>query len=96
MQHRTPDIERREILAANIKEFVAQEFERKYDMVIHSKEEIAKAIGVTTRQLERYMSGTSEPTAITIFKFCEFLEYDLQRIFLTEVEWSICLGDRFN
>lgn len=93
MQHRTPDMKRRIILAANIREFVGQEFERKHKMPIHSREEIAEAIGVTIRQLERYITGTSEPTAITIFKFCEFMQYDVQRVFLTESEWFIWLEE---
>lgn len=93
MQHRSADIERRKILAENIKQAVKQEHEVKYNWRVYSHKEIAEAIGVTIRQLERYMIGSSEPTAITIFKFCELMQRDVQSIFLTETEWQSWLHE---
>jgi transcriptional regulator with XRE-family HTH domain len=78
-QHMNTDIPRRMILACNIKDFV---IESKKTQV-----EIAKAIGVTTRQLVRYMNGTSEPTAVTLYALAKFLDVSFQRFIMSKDEW---------
>ena len=37
-----------------------------------NKQAIAEAIGTTTRQLQRYQNGESEPTASKIKAICEY------------------------
>lgn len=96
MRYPSLDIERRKILASNISLLVRKKHNPKYDLPSHSREEIARAIGVSIRQLERYMIGSSSPSAITLFKLCQFLKADIRSIFLTREEWETHLKGENN
>lgn len=81
MQKRTYDEKLRKILADNIKECCEG---GKNGTNI----EIAEKLHITDRQLLRYKKGTSEPPATIVYLMAEIFNYDVKRMFMTDVEWN--------
>lgn len=84
-QHRSISETRRKILANNIRKFVTEDRSTKSDIAVY--------IGVSVRQLDRYMNGTSEPLATTLYLLAQATMVDVKRFFMTESEWKFLSGN---
>ncbi len=86
MPRMTLTLERKELLASNIKRFV--ENDGRY------LKDIAEEVGVSPTQLTAWMNGKATPLFRNFFALGESLGGELDSFFMTEEEWDVVLYDR--
>jgi len=80
MNNKMKNLERRMIIASNIRQYVEI---KEYDYA-----SLSNILGVTQLQMYKYANGILEPPSIFIYNLCKELGIDVYRMFCTKEEWN--------